>query len=46
MKLITLSTAATKKIFYKIYKSVDDIDETSIVKLLREAVKVDELMSQ
>ena len=41
-----LTHGSNKKIFYKIYKSVDDIDVTSIVKLLKEAVRVDELMSQ
>ena len=30
-----------KQIFYKIYCSSEDIDETAIVKLLKEAVRVD-----
>ena len=34
---------SNKKIFYRIYKSVDDIDVVAIVKLLQEAVRVDEL---
>lgn len=34
---------SNKKIFYRIYKSVDDIEVAPIVKLLKEAVRVDEL---
>ncbi len=30
-----------KKIFYKIYKTPEEIDEAAIVKLLKEAVKLD-----
>lgn len=30
-----------KKVFYKIYKQPEEIDEAAIVKLLREAVRVD-----
>ena len=36
-----LTHGTNKKVFYKIYKEVDDIDETAIVKLLAEAVRVD-----
>ena len=32
-----------KQIFYKIYKSPDEIDEDALVKLLKEAVRVDDL---
>jgi len=32
-----------KKIFYRIYKSIDDIEMEPVVKLLKEAVRVDEL---
>ena len=38
-----LIRGSNKKIFYRIYKSFDDIDVESIVKLLTEAVRVDEL---
>jgi len=38
-----LIRGTNKKIFYRIYKSVDDIDVIPIVKLLKEAVRVDEL---
>ena len=34
---------SNKKIFYRVYKYVDDIDVIPIVKLLKEAVRVDEL---
>lgn len=32
-----------KRVFYKIYKSVDEINEQAIVKLLKEAVEIDGL---
>ena len=32
-----------KQIFYKIYHSVDEIEESAVVKLIREAVALDEL---
>ena len=38
-----LIRGTNKKIFYRIYKSVDDIDVIPIVKLLKEAARVDEL---
>ena len=38
-----LSHGTNKQIFYKIYKSPDEIDEEALVKLLKEAVKVDDL---
>ena len=37
-----LTHGTNKVIFYKIYRSVDQIDERAIVKLLREAVRVDD----
>jgi hypothetical protein len=37
-----LTHGTNKKVFYKIYKNVEDIDEPPIVKLLKEAVWVDE----
>ena len=37
-----LTHGTNKQIFYKIFKSVEDIDEEAIVKLLFEAVGVDE----
>ncbi|MBC7948223.1 MAG: DUF1801 domain-containing protein [Chitinophagaceae bacterium] len=36
-----LTHGTNKQIFYKIYHDVDEIDEKAIVKLLKEAVKVD-----
>lgn len=36
-----LTKGTNKQIFYKIFTSVDEIDERSIVKLLKEAVKLD-----
>ena len=36
-----LMHGTNKQIFYKIYHSSEDIDETAIVKLLKEAVRVD-----
>jgi Domain of unknown function (DU1801) len=40
-----LTHGSNKQIFYKIYKSAEEIDENAIVKLLKEAVRVDELPS-
>lgn len=37
-----LTRGTNKKIFYKIYNSVEEINEKAIVKLLKEAVKFDE----
>ncbi len=39
-----LTRGTNKKIFYKIYKNAEDIDESSIIKLLKEAVRVDGMM--
>lgn len=36
-----LRHGTNKQIFYKIYKSVEEIDERAIVKLLKEAIKLD-----
>jgi hypothetical protein len=36
-----LTHGTNKQIFYKIYNSVDEIDEQAIVKLLKEAVMLD-----
>ena len=41
-----LTHGTNKQIFYKIYTSADDIDEAAIVKLLKEAVKVDNSWSK
>lgn len=38
-----LTRGTNKRIFYKIFKTVDDIDQTAIVKLLKEAVRIDKL---
>ncbi|MFI5130847.1 MAG: DUF1801 domain-containing protein [Chitinophagales bacterium] len=36
-----LTRGANKKIFYRIFKSAEEIDEDAIVKLLKEALRVD-----
>jgi hypothetical protein len=36
-----LTHGTNKQIFYKIYRSVEDINEKAIIKLLKEAVEVD-----
>ena len=36
-----LTHGTNKKVFYKIYKEAEEIDEMAIVKLLKEAVKID-----
>jgi hypothetical protein len=36
-----LTHGTNRKVFYKIYKDVEEIDEAAIVKLLKEAVKLD-----
>lgn len=36
-----LTHGTNKKIFYRIYTEIEEIDETAIVKLLKEAVRVD-----
>ena len=41
-----LTHGTNKQIFYKIYKSPEEIDDTAIIKLLREAIKVDLLFSK
>jgi hypothetical protein len=38
-----LTHGTNKKVFYKIFKAVEEIDENAIVKLLKEAVRVDGL---
>lgn len=38
-----LSRGSNKQIFYRIFKSPEEIDEDAIVKLLKEAVKIDGL---
>jgi uncharacterized protein DUF1801 len=38
-----LTRGTNKKVFYKIYRNVEEIDEAALVKLLKEAVKVDRL---
>ena len=37
-----LTHGTNKQVFYKIYKSADEIDESAIVKLLKEAVRIDQ----
>ena len=36
-----LTHGTNKRIFYKIYKTVEEIDESAIIKLLHDAVEVD-----
>jgi len=36
-----LTKGTNKKIYYKIYKSVEEIDVTAIIKLLKEAIQLD-----
>jgi hypothetical protein len=38
-----LTRGTNKQIFYKIYRSPEEIDETAIKKLLKEAIRIDEL---
>lgn len=38
-----LDRGTNKQIFYKIYNSVEEIDETAIIKLLNEAIELDNL---
>ena len=41
-----LTRGTNKQIFYKIYKSPEEIDETAIVKLLHEAIRIDRTFNQ
>ena len=41
-----LTHGTNKQIFYKIYHSPEEIDDTAIIKLLREAVKTDMLSAK
>ena len=41
-----LTHGTNKKVFYKIFNEVDEIDEPAIVKLLKEAVKVDNSLTK
>jgi hypothetical protein len=36
-----LTHGSNKKVFYKIFKSPDEIDQNAIIKLLREALRID-----
>lgn len=38
-----LTRGSNKQVFYKIYKAAEEIDEAAIVKLLKEAVRIDQL---
>jgi hypothetical protein len=38
-----LTRGTNKKVFYKIYRNAEEIDEAAIVKLLKEAVRVDSM---
>jgi hypothetical protein len=40
-----LTHGTNKKVFYKIYEDVNEIDEIAIVKLLKEALRIDDLYS-
>jgi hypothetical protein len=37
-----LTHGTNKKVFYKIYKEIEEIDEAAIVKLLKDAVRIDD----
>ena len=39
-----LTHGNNKQIFYKIFKTIEDIDENAIVNLLKEAIIVDEIV--
>jgi len=39
-----LVRGTNKKIFYRIFRNVDEIDDAPIVKLLKEAVRIDNLL--
>lgn len=41
-----LTRGSNKQIFYKVFKKAEEIDEGAIVKLLKEAVKVDSLSAK
>ena len=41
-----LTHGTNKKVFYKIYREIEEIDEPAIVKLLKEAVRVDRSSSK
>ena len=41
-----LNHGTNKQVFYKIYKTYEDINEPAIVKLLEEAVRVDQLSAK
>ena len=38
-----LTRGTNKKVFYKIYRNAEEIDEGAIVKLLKEAVRIDSM---
>jgi len=40
-----LTHGTNKQVFYKIYRSAEEIDEAAIVKLLKEAVRIDRLFN-
>ena len=42
-KDVYLTHGTNKKVFYKIFNDVNEIDEAAVVKLLKEAVRVDRL---
>jgi hypothetical protein len=41
-----LTRGTNKKIFYRVYSSVNEIDEQAIAKLLKEAVRIDSLSTE
>ncbi|MES1218424.1 MAG: DUF1801 domain-containing protein [Bacteroidota bacterium] len=41
-----LTHGTNRKIFYKIFKAVEEIDEAAIVKLLKEAIRIDEIQAR
>lgn len=40
-----LTHGSNKKVFYKIYKSPEEINQNAIIKLLKEAIKIDKGLS-
>ncbi len=38
-----LTRGTNKKVFYKIYRAAEEIDEAAIVKLLKEAIRIDKI---
>lgn len=46
MKYNYLKHGTNKQVYYKIYQTFEEIDEAPIIKLLKEAVRVDQLSAK